>query len=404
MQDRIVFPIPAISGDLISPSTHNTQHGTSAAALSAARTEPPHRPDGTQGQGAMPRVVTTGGNSENDPDCPETEDETEYVTTRPGRNGWAVAVSHPIPNGKVSPNIAHIDWLAFTLTPPKSWGDSERSKLSALWPSLNRLFGIPSMQQVERVGKWNGYTTVFDLGGHGLLGIGGKRQNGTIHVSLTGSGCAHVSDWQAAQDFLEYVGARITRADLAHDDFEGKDLNMEAAVQWYQDGRFKTGGRNPAHRIEGDWLDAGSPKGRTLYIGRKANGKLCCIYEKGKQLGDAASPWTRAEVRLGGKSRIIPYDVLTRPGHYLAGAYPQALGYLSAIQEKIRTIAKVVNLSLAATIHQARVTVGKVVNLLHTIYQGDDSKVVETLRRDGVPKRLENYADFLPQVLEGGSP
>jgi len=258
------------------------------------------------------------------------------------------------------------------------------------------------MQQIDRVGKWNGYDMVFDLGGHGLLGIGGEHQRGTIHVSLTGSGCAHVSDWKAVQVFLESINARITRADLAHDDFEGKTLNMETAVQWYHDGLFKTGGRNPAHRIEGDWLDPGSPKGRTLYIGRKANGKLCCIYEKGKQQGDTTSPWTRAEVRLGGKSRVIPYDVLTRPGHYLAGAYPEALGYLSAVQEKIRTISKVVNLSLAAVIHHTRMTGGKVVNLLRTLYKGDDSKVVEALRRDGVPKRLENYADFIPLAVAGG--
>lgn len=336
-------------------------HSTALADVRASV----RREDGAHVLDASPRIVTTGGK-----------------LLSPGN----------------PQNLAHIDWLAFTLTPPEGCG------LSWLWPFLSRFFGIPSMQQVERLGKWNGYTTVFDLGGHGLLGIGGEHQRGTIHVSLTGSGCAHVTDWQAVQDFLESIKARITRVDLAHDDFEGKTLNMETAVQWYHDGLFKAGGRNPAHRIEGDWLDPDSPKGRTLYIGRKANGKLCCIYEKGKQLGDASSPWTRAEIRLGGKSRVIPYDVLSRPGHYLAGAYPEALGYLSAVQEKIRTITKVVNLSLAAVIHYARLTGGKVVNLLRNLYEGDDSKVVEALRRDGVPKRLENYADFLPQAMAGASP
>lgn len=365
----------------------------SAAALSTARTEPLHRPDGTQGQGARPRVVTTGGNCESCPYCPETEDETERVTTRPGRNGEAVAVIHPIPNDQANPEIAHIDWLAFTLTPPDS------CELDWLWPHLQCLFAIPQMTEIVRMGKWNGYDTVFDLGGHGLLGIGGAHQRGTIHVSLTGTGCAHVPEWHPVESFLESLGAKITRVDLAHDDFEGKNLNMDAAVQWYHDDLFKTGGRNPSHRIEGDWLDPGSPKGRTLYIGRKANGKLCCVYEKGKQLGDSTSPWTRAEIRLGGKSRIIPYDVLTRPGQYLVGAYPNAFHYLSAIQEKIRTISKVTTLSLEAAVQHTRLTGGKVVNVLRTLYNGDDSKVVNELRRDGVPKRLEGYADFLPQAL-----
>lgn len=232
--------------------------------------------------------------------------------------------------------------------------------------------------------------------------MGGEHQHGTIHVSLTGSGCAHVPDWVAVRNFLEAVNAKITRVDLAHDDLEGKSVNMETAVQWYHEGLFKSGGRNPVHRIEGDWLDPGSPKGRSLYIGRKANGKLCCIYEKGKQLGDSASRWTRVEVRLGGKSRIIPYDVLTSPGVYLAGAYPEALGYLSVIQEKIRTISKVVTLSVASLLHHTRLTGGKVVNLLRQLYEGDDSRVVETLRREGIPKRLEGYADFV-KLAAGGS-
>lgn len=305
--------------------------------------------------------------------------------------------------GKISPPenpscaLAHIDWLAFTITPPEGCG------LDWLWPSLRDLFAIPSMQQIDRVGKWNGYTTVFDLGGLGLLGVGGETQNGTIHVSLSGSGCAHVQDWQAVHDWLHAIRARITRADLAHDDFEGQTLNIETAVRWYHEGNFKTGGRNPAHRVEGDWLDPGSPKGRTLYIGRKANGKLACIYEKGKQQGDPASTWTRAEVRLGGKSRVIPLDVLIRPGVYLAGAYP-CFAYLSAVQEKIRTVSKVVSMSLASVIHHTRQTGGKVVNLLREIYAGDDSRVVEELIRPGYPKRLAGYSDFVPGLMREGPP
>lgn len=297
--------------------------------------------------------------------------------------------------GKISPQtiqdrqLAHIDYLSFTITPPEGFG------LDWLWPALRDFFSISSMEQVDHLGKWNGYTTVYDLGGHGFLGIGGETQNGTIHVSLTGSGCAYVIDWQSVQDWMNSLQVRITRADLAHDDFEGKTLNIEAAVKWFREGLFKTGGRNPVHRVEGDWLEEGSPKGRTLYVGRKSNGKLACIYEKGKQLGDPTSPWTRAEVRLGGKSRAIPLDVLTRPGVYLAGAYP-CFAYLSAEQEKIRTVSKVVSMSLAATIHHTRQTGGKVVNLLRTMYAGDDSKVVETLRRPGFPKRLTGYEDFLP--------
>ncbi len=92
---------------------------------------------------------------------------------------------------------------------------------------------------------------------------------------------------------------------------------------------------------------------------------------------------------------MIPLDVLTRPGVYLAGAYP-CFAYLSAVQEKIRTVAKVVSMSLAAVIHHTRMTGGKVINMLRQHYNGDDAKVVEALIRPGFPKRLTGYVDFLP--------
>lgn len=41
-------------------------------------------------------------------------------------------------------NLAHIDWLAFTIKPP------EDSALPWLWPYLRSLFSIPCMEQVKR--------------------------------------------------------------------------------------------------------------------------------------------------------------------------------------------------------------------------------------------------------------
>ena len=63
------------------------------------------------------------------------------------------------------------------------------------------------------------------------------------------------------------------------------------------------------------------PKTRgAKYLRKTENGKLMRIYEKGKQLGDATSPWVRWELELHNKSRVIPFDVLTAPGQYVAGA------------------------------------------------------------------------------------
>ncbi|MDR2874962.1 MAG: replication initiation factor domain-containing protein [Methylobacillus sp.] len=291
--------------------------------------------------------------------------------------------------------IALIDWFAFTITPPDGCG------LDWLWPYLRDLFALPSMEQEKRLGNWLGYATCFNLGGLGKLGIGGESQNGTIHVSLTGAGCAHVPNWQAVHDWLQTIKVRITRIDLAHDDFTGETLNIEIAKRWYLEGLFKTGGRNPSHNVLGDWLDPDSPKGRTLGIGNRSSGKYARIYEKGKEQNFPNSRWTRAEVQLSGKSRVIPLDVLLRPCDYLAGAYP-CFAFLSTVQERIRTVSKVVSMSFDAAVKHTRSTGGKVVNMLRTYHHGDDSKVVEALLRSGFPKRLAGYEDLLPLAKISG--
>ncbi|TCS71478.1 replication initiation factor [Sulfuritortus calidifontis] len=306
-----------------------------------------------RGRRASPRIVTTGGNS------------------FPSEN----------PSGAL-PRLAHVDWLAFTIAPP------EVDPIRWLLPHLAALFGVSSL--TSRGKGAFGYSQSYDLGGHGILAVGGKGQKGTAYVSLTGAGCAHVKDWQAVQDWLEANGARLKRVDVAHDDHDGETLSIERAVEWYNADGFSTGGRRPGHQVKGDWLTAGSPKGRTLYIGNRANGKMARIYEKGKQLGDPESPWVRAEVEFKDQSRVLPYDMLTRPGVYLAGAYA-CFGFLSIIQEKVRTIAKAAKIALGALVHYAKQAYGPLVNVLMAKHGKNAAAVVAELIRPGVPRRLADY-------------
>lgn len=309
-----------------------------------------------------PRIVTTGGNS-----------------------------FPPEPHQKPSAALAHIDWFAFTVIPPDGCG------LSWLFPELVRLFDI---REATPTGKgWFGYAERHDLGGYGLLAHGGESQRGSIHVELNATGCARVADWLKVMEWGEAHKATITRIDLAHDDLNGQTASIATALQWLHAGDFATNGRPPAAQLIDD---LGSGKGKTLYVGNRVNGKLCRVYEKGRQLGDPSSPWVRIEVEFRNKSRVIPWDTLTNPGHYLAGAYP-CLAFLSATQEKIRTITKAVTVSLARAIHHAQQMTGKLVNVMMQFHSGDAFAVVNELKRDGIPRRLQNYADFLPQIIAGGS-
>lgn len=351
---------PCHSG--VSPSVEPFQIISSHCALDA--NDGARQRVGDCVEGASPRSVTTGGN-----------------------------LFPPVAPEKPSSEVAHIDWFAFTVLPPDGVDG-----VQWLFFELVRLVGIPAM--TDRGKGWFGYAKLFDLEGYGILACGGESQRGSLHVELNARGCAHVADWQKIQEWGEIHGATITRVDLAHDDFEGERFSVQVARDWLEAGEFGANGRPPAAKLIDD---LGSGQGKTLYIGNRKNGKLTRVYEKGKQLGDPASTWTRLEVELRNKGRVIPWEVVTRPGHYLAGAYP-CLSFLSAVQEKIRTITKAVTVTLSSAVHHARQSVGKLVNVLHRKYQGDTVKVVSDLIREGIPRRLENYADFLPQVFGESSP
>jgi phage replication initiation protein len=283
--------------------------------------------------------------------------------------------------------LALIDWFAFTIKPPGDCG------LSWLFPELVSLFDI---REATPTGKgWFGYAERYDLGGYGILAHGGESQRGSIHVELNATGCARVANWLKIMEWGETHRATITRVDLAHDDIDGQTVSIETALQWLRSGEFATNGRPPAAQLIDD---LGSGKGKTLYVGSRTNGKLCRVYEKGRQLGDPSSPWVRVEVELRNKSRVIPWDTLINPGHYLAGAYP-CLDFLSVIQERIRTITKAVTVSYARAVHHAQQMTGKLVNVMFQVHGGDAFAVVNELKRDGIPRGLKNYTDFLPQII-----
>lgn len=308
----------------------------------------------------------------------------------------------PVPFESSSPEVAHIDWLAFSFTPLDGEGDSIAQLLSQLAP----LLGLSCIPAVCKGRGWNGYTRRHDLTDGkdvplGLIASGGERQRGTIHIELNAQACALVNDWQAFASWGESLQAKITRVDLAHDDIEGRTFTMKKMADWYQQGEFNCGGRQPSHTLAGDWLIDGSPSGRTLYIGKRENGKMLRIYEKGKQLGDMVSPWVRVELQLGGKNRVIPWESITKPGNYLAGSF-KCLNFLSVVQEKIRTITKAVTISYARAVEHARRGVGKLVNVMMMVAGGDAFQVISELNREGYPERLKNYADYLPQVFAGG--
>jgi DNA relaxase NicK len=372
--------------------SHHNSKDEDVAATRESETHALHARAAT----ASPRVVTTGGNKEpsriTGPESPSNFERVELVS-----NGNGGVYIRSLPDESVAEDVAHLDWLAFTVTPPEGQ--------TPVW-LFNALRQFLPIQNFTHTGKgWNGYKerhTIIGLGEAelGLLALGGESQRGSLHVELNAQACALINVWPALQAWGEQYKANITRVDLAHDDLTGDTASINTALAWLEAGLFNLNGRPAKARLIDD---LGSGDGKTLYVGKRANGKMLRIYEKGKQLGDSQSPWVRVEAELRNKSRVIPWGALTRPGNYLAGAYP-CLAYLSGKQDKIKTITKAVEISLESSVEHLHQTGGKLINLLMHVHCGDAFAVVDELKRPGIPQRLKAYAHYLHATESPGQP
>ena len=129
-----------------------------------------------------------------------------------------------------------------------------------------------------------------------MFGIGGQREK--AFLSLPGEACSLIpmDAWQPLIEFLDgQYKAKISRWDGAVDDYDGLH-DVDWAVGLYKSGQFNAGGNKPTCKQHGNWIEPDG-SGRTLEIGKRKNGKLLRIYEKGKQLGDPKSLWVRWELQ-----------------------------------------------------------------------------------------------------------
>lgn len=218
----------------------------------------------------------------------------------------------------------------------------------------------------------------------GFIAVGGNE--GTFCVDLTGSGCAYVSDWDSFADRCQAAGATLTRVDCAHDDFGGSHPVREA-LGLFEGGAFERGGRPP----QGQFIDdLGSGEGCTLYVGRNSGNQTLCVYEKGKQLGDSSSPWVRYEGRFGNKYRDIPFDVLRRPGEFLAGMWP-CLSWICAVADRFKTSARKLAASSASLARHVKRQYGRFLNFGKSIHSNpaEFAEWVTSLCRPGLPAKLK---------------
>lgn len=291
--------------------------------------------------------------------------------------------------GKLHPSSVSVDWLSF------SWDVSA----VPVQDMLSIIQGwMPHELRLEVTGrgklgfKWSGNLVVPQESGEslsiGLIAWGGEHQRGRALCSISGTGCQLIplDGWVCAAQELENLGARLTRLDLAADDIEGQ-FSVDTAATWYQTGQFGTGGNVPSVDQRGNWLTPDG-RGRTLYVGKAKNGKVLCVYEKGKQLGDVTSPWVRWELRLGNKDRVIPFCAMVDRAEHFAGGYSCLQRVVDAAAQRVRTARLVVEKSLSRLVFYARRSYGRLVSVLLDHHGGDAGAVCVALRSAGVPASL----------------
>lgn len=263
------------------------------------------------------------------------------------------------------------------------------------------------------------YKYGFSIGNNdaklGTIAIGG--QNNTVLIMITGTGCQYADNyWEHnLYNFLKYqaVNPKLTRIDLAHDDFEGIYSSPEIADTADSQGMFALTNRMPTVQHLGDWKRP-TGAGRTLQVGKRENGKLYRGYEKGKKFGDVDSLWFRSEVEFGSAGRHLPFEMLTSPTQYFAGAYPfclelveHAKGEIFDMVSRVPCTKKEAEISLNKSIQIWKHQAGRYIAAYRELFVKKDSQgnlipddtlildLLQTEKKDFYPKRLRVHEKFI---------
>lgn len=249
----------------------------------------------------------------------------------------------------------------------------------------------------------------------GLLEFGGittLREDGTYtaRLELTGDGCRiyetsggcdHAQRWSLLASLLGAANARLTRVDIAADDFAGQ-WPVSWAIDRYNDGAFDRRGQRPKARLIDDM---GNNTGKTFYVGTRKSEKQLRVYEKGKEQGDKLSPWVRYEVEFHHSNRVIlPLEMLVDPAPYLVGAYP-VLDFVGGIGKRLRIAAEKVLANCKRAVEHFRRQYGPMLNAMLHASGGDEatlSRLILGTARSTLPgwcPRPDDAAQLLTAIL-----
>ncbi|MDO6580575.1 replication initiation factor domain-containing protein [Photobacterium sp. 2_MG-2023] len=253
-----------------------------------------------------------------------------------------------------------------------------------------------------RAGGFSGYpqsASIMVNGQQAGLCAWGAKQHG-CYVSFSGTGCVALDMPEVHKMLNDLPGAKITRADVAYDCFNG-EFGINLARQMAKEGCFITRGRPCSYTyIESGHMakvydyqtQSGTSQslkkryglvpesGRSFYVGSRDAGKMLRVYEKGKQLKSDQHPeWVRWELELRSKDRVIPFDILIDADKYFAGAYPALSRICEAEQCAIATHKRHYMTSVENAVKHGATQCGKLVNYMRQVLELSPEQVVKQL-------------------------
>ena len=241
---------------------------------------------------------------------------------------------------------------------------------------------------------WGDVAGMIELGGELTQRKGGRP---SLRFELTGLGCAifeqrgdasadHAQRWCALRAQLERVGTMLTRVDTAFDDFDGK-RNLDLVRCMYALGEFDYSFAGKRHRPQSQEITK-TKGGSTFYLGHSTSEKQLRVYEKGRQLGDEESPWTRWELQLRSSSRKrLSLEILSDPMAHMRGAFA-CLDFVATCMARIEVTKEATKATAKSVMRHVRRQYGATLNqVLRLAPSPDDlAKLIQALSVDKVPK------------------
>lgn len=204
----------------------------------------------------------------------------------------------------------------------------------------------------------------------GFIGVGGN--NNTVWFQISGQGCKHVFA-QTTPFVLHFWLAKVlqithlSRADLAHDDFDG-NFDCEYAITAYHDDAFKgfLGGpmpkMSPCPEYQGREL-----VGYIVKVGSRSSNAYWRIYDKAAEQKLKGQVWFRSEVEL----KQPKVSLLENPAKAFAGLNRFAASMNLENGFSVRSTVRRATLDMAARIRWAKQQCGRTLSDICESLGGD---------------------------------